>query len=310
MILKKIQYVLWIIAAGLLRGYEIEYPSACSNGAVGTGLPYGYACPSMMLLSDPMIEAARMDGNGDDFLYAVAGATTDDECGACFQVRLLDAERQWRDDFPQLIIQVVNSGYDVLYNQFDVYMGAGGFGYFTACNSDCASVYCQGGGCHAPMYGSPFEKWDQAQYADPNVCYSGGIKWLDQKPESELRSLCGAVVADTNENVAMPTLDSCVRSNLMLLHQNFVSTDMKRVQCPYHLYTLTGLRRSDDEGYPPVSVYHNLEIQCRGDRSMGHYCYTTMQDCCKFSCSWRNKGSPHPEWPRVYTCDSNGNRLL
>ncbi|NDE17594.1 hypothetical protein EBZ80_21975, partial [bacterium] len=69
-------------------------PSACANGP-GVG-PFGYACPAMMMLTDVMVHAAREDGLEADFVYAVAGSATDESCGKCFQVQLLDAEREWR----------------------------------------------------------------------------------------------------------------------------------------------------------------------------------------------------------------------
>ena len=110
-------------------------PSACGNGggfADATSQEYAYACPHHAMLSDDMILAAKYDGNYNDFVYAVAGSATDSECGTCFQVQLLDAERQWRDDFPHVIVQVINSGFDVMQGQLDLFIGGGGFGYFTA----------------------------------------------------------------------------------------------------------------------------------------------------------------------------------
>lgn len=285
------------------RGSEL--PSACANGQYGP--VYGFACPHMMMLSDNMILASRFDGLEQDFLYAVAGGASDNDCGACYQVRLLDAEREWTPDFQQLVVQVVNSGYDVLPNQLDLFMGAGGFGYFTACNSDCDRRHCGGGACRDAMYDTPFDYWDHPQFEDPNPCYSGGIKWLDNKNETELRELCGGLVGSGSQlPMHRMTIDSCVRTNMMLYHQNFVSSDTDRVACPEGLYRLTGLRRNDDYRFRQVSIDNTLMNQCRGDRTQGRYCITTMQDCCKFSCAWDGKGDPDPMWSRVHTCIKNG----
>lgn len=284
-----------------------EYPSACENGQPNQKI-YGFACPSMMMYSDDMLAAARLD-NFSSFLYAVAGSASDNECGKCYQIRLLDAERQWKTDFKQLIVQVVNQGYDVLQGQFDLFMGGGGFGYFTSCNRDCRSRYCQGGACYDSMYTSLFDDWNHPEYSDPNVCYSGGIKWLNHTNKNEVLRMCQGLVGSSRTLKDKITIDSCYRTNIYLYHQNFVSLDAKRVACPVHLYKLTGLKRQDNDQYPRAHLKNTLDIQCRGSREQGRYCSTTMQDCCKPSCSWSNKGYPDGVYSRADTCDKNGNIL-
>lgn len=279
-----------------------EIPSACSNGPSGAEL-YGFACPSMGLLSDPMIEAALSDGfTTDQLLYGVAGSSTDQECGKCYQIRLLDAEQEWRPDFPLLVVQVFNFGYDVYPFQFDVFMGGGGFGYFTACNSDCGERSCQGGNCHEAMYTTPFEDWVHAEFSDPNPCYSGGAKWLHGGAAEACRVLAGGSRA---------TQDSCTRTNEQWLHQNFVSLKTTRVQCPPGLIRETGLRRADDaqSGLPFPRLDLQLDSSCVGDRSQGRYCMTTMQDCCKPSCSWLHKVDTDPLYPFIGFCFQNETRF-
>ena len=253
----------------------------------------------MALLSNDMILASRWDGFFPDFVYGVAGSSSDDDCGKCYQVQLLDAERIWRDDFSFLLLQVINSGFDVMPYQFDVMMGAGGFGYFTACNSDCSSRYCQGGPCAKGMFSTSFDEWNNAAYDDPNTCYSGGIKWLENSTMAQ--ETCHRL----HENVHVE--DSCVRSNEEKYHQNFVEIRTERVQCPEGLYRLTGLQRNDDDHFPLPSRSLSLNQHCQGDRTQGHYCITTMQDCCKPSCAWRGKGNPSPTWDHVDYCDAQGN---
>jgi hypothetical protein len=263
----------------------------------------------MMMLSNDMIMAAKRDRLDTSFMYAVAGASSDDECGACYQVKLLDAEREWSPSFKQLVVQVFNSGFDVMPYQLDLFMGAGGFGYFTACNRDCRQKYCEGGACKDYMYESNFNAWNQAQYPDQGphaLCYSGGIKWLDKKNGTELLKLCRNLTGGRKWHSDNITVDSCYRSNTNLYHQNFVSTDVRRVRCPESLTLLTGMRRVDDMSYPPASLQNTLPNRCRGDRTQGHYCITSMQDGCKPSCSWKGKGNPDPKWPRIDVCQKNG----
>jgi hypothetical protein len=108
-------------------------------------------------MSDDMIGAAEHDGLSNDFLYGIAGGSGDSECGVCYQIQLLAAEKVWKDDFPRLIIQVVNSGFDVMPGQLDIMVGAGGQGYFTAVNGDCDTHYCQGGPCAEGMFEGDFD---------------------------------------------------------------------------------------------------------------------------------------------------------
>lgn len=280
-------------------------PSACNNGW-GAG-PVAYACPHQAMLSDDMVLASRHDRLDAFFDYATAGSGTDAECGTCYQVELLDAERVWNPDSKQLIVQVINSGFDVMPGQLDLFMGAGGFGYFTACNSDCGQRFCQGGPCAEGMYSGTFDDWTNARYMDPNACYSGGIKWLNESSQEDVEALClGLGGNDVDAFKSIVTYDSCVRTNRALYHQNFVSTNYARVQCPESLYRLTGLQREDDAQFPPASPSLPLTQACRGSRGQGRYCVTTMQDCCVPSCSWPGKVQTTPDYPRVDRCDREG----
>lgn len=302
----------WLLALMLLPvlawGQCVDnVPSACGNGPSGAAR-YGYACPDMMMLTDAMIDAAKKDGLHASFAYAVAGSANDSECGKCYQVMLLDAEREWRSDFKQIIIQVVNSGFDVMSYQFDIFMGGGGFGYFTSCNSDCTTNYCQGGACRQSMFSGRFKDWVNAQYNDPNLCYSGGIKWLDQKNNTELVRLCRRM-SPGNSTKSRALLDSCYRTNVGLYHQNFVGTRSTRVQCPKSLIDITGLKRTDDVKHPRPSKTLSLPNACTGSRKDGRYCITTMQDCCKMSCSWSGKIPSYAlddTHKCVRTCDRDG----
>ena len=278
-----------------------EKNSACGNGQSSS--EYGYACPHLLMFSADLLLAAQYDHFDRDFYYAVAGGTSDQDCGACYQVQLLDAEQQWDPLFRNLIVQVVNSGFDVRQGQFDVFMGGGGFGWFTSCNSDCFQNYCKGGPCHENLYDGSFSQWNNAQYYDSDLCYSGGIKWLNHTTPDMCHALSNYHTNDLKDRILF---DSCMGTNRYGYHQNFVSTNSLRVQCPPGLYRATGLRRSDEDSFLIPHLQNQLPISCRGNRDRGDYCITTMMDCCKFSCSWNSKGNPDPQWSRTDTCNRQG----
>ena len=295
------------------------FPSACANG--GDAVQYAYACPQTAMLSSEMIAAAARDFPGDScpypFIYATAGGESDRDCGKCYQVQLQDPEFPFSFEPFFLIVQIINSGWDVLPHQLDVFVGAGGFGYFTACSSDCESRACQGGACRSKgaMFSGSFDDWTDAEHEDPNPCYSGGIKWVDADVEDDniLEEKCRRLVGFGNESswsvAERATVESCIATNQRRLHQNFVSTRSTRVRCPPSLVALTWMQREDDETQPIADPNLSLDLECHGDRSMGRYCMTTMQDCCKPSCAWSNKASCTEGYECVSSCDRDGNIL-
>ena len=288
-------------------------PSACGNGGQGGEAP-SFACPHHAMLSDDMLMAARYDNLSHAFAYAVAGSASDSLCGQCYQVHLLDAERVWRADFPLLVVQVVNSGFDVMQGLFDVFVGAGGMGYFTACNRDCGARFCNGGPCREGLFDGTFDAWTYSPYPDPNPCYGGGLRLLNETSKEELASRCRSLGGGNNASSRALKdeilHDTCVRGNLELFHQNFVSTKYLRVKCPKGLYMLTGLRRDDEDGYPDPDPALRFTNECRGSREQGHYCVTSMADCCVPSCAWPGKVNTDPSWRRVDRCDSRGLPML
>ena len=269
--------------------------SACSNGQYSNN--YGFGCPHMMMFSADMLLSSKYDKNDKNFFYAVAGSSTDNDCGKCYQVKVSQPQHYPKYNYKQLIVQIINSGGDVAPGQFDLFMGAGGFGIYTACNSDCAMQYCNGGGCKTNLYAGNFKQWTGVPYYDRNLCYAGGLNKLNSTTISMCRSL-------TNNQTTLKDrilIDSCYLSNKNLYHQNFYKADSTRVQCPKGLYMLTGLRRADDNIYPIAHIENPLTIHCSNKA-----CITTMCDCCKPSCAWWDKGNPTREWFAVDTCNSDG----
>lgn len=284
-------------------------PSACGNGG-GPSATYAFSCPSHAMYSDDMILAAKYDDNSQ-FVYAVAGSASDSQCGECMQVQPLYGERAWRDDFPQLVVQIVNSGFDVMQGQFDLFIGGGGFGYFTSLNADCATRYCNGGPCRQAMYDGDFDAWTHSPFPAPNPCYGGGVRLLNETTPEEVWKRCKALSGGHSQELKDRILwDTCVRANLELFHQNFLSSRYLRVKCPRALYMLTGLRREDDDdpakAFPFPNVSNQFTNECRGSREQGHYCLTSMSDGCVVSCAWPGKVNTDPQYKRVDRCARDG----
>lgn len=281
-----------------------DVSNSCGAGFSSDTRLYAFACPHMMMFSQDMLLAAKYDNLTENFFYATAGSSTDDDCGKCFHVSVDDEEDKHNRPKTRLIVQVINSGGDVGFRQFDLFVGAGGLGYYTACNSDCSSKYCNGGPCHTSLYTGGFSEWTNAQYqTTTNACYNGGVKWFPPMEKEVLHELCANLFKNDDPSLFknQQVYQSCVLSNRYFYHQNFQAYRLTRVQCPEGLYKLTGLRRSDESMLPIPSLDNVLDETCQGKT-----CITTMCDCCKPSCAWRYKGKPTDEWPSVRSCDKYG----
>lgn len=291
--------------------HQVNYVSSACGAGFGRGQTedsrtqlYGYACPHMMMFSEDMMLAAKYDGMEQTFLYATAGSRSDDDCGKCFHVVVSEEEDANHRPITHLIVQVINSGGDVGYRQFDLYVGAGGLGYYTACNTDCKTQHCNGGPCHSPMFTGTFKDWTDSEYStEIGACYNGGVKWFAPFNKSRIEKLCSNLFKNDDPTIFknVQVYRSCVLSNTFFFHQNFGAYKATRVQCPGGLYQLTGYRREDDEQYPVASMNNSLDESCNGDT-----CITTMCDCCKPSCAWPNKGKPSLDWSSVRSCDKYG----
>lgn len=280
---------------------ENEKPSACNGNNPADPNDVGFSCPHLLLFSSDLLLAASRDGIGDDFFYGTAATKNDEDCGKCFQVRVMDPETQWNNSTPpqkQLILQITNSGMDVVPGQFDVHIGAGGFGYYTACNQDCRQHFCQGGPCAIGFFNSSFQDWTP----DLN-CYGGGLRVFSTDTE-KIWDECGKLtIGYTYKDYVLR--QTCWYANVLLYHQNFFSTNSVRVRCPIGLTKATGLKRTDEDNLPPPDRNNKPDIFCRNNK-----CITGYHDCCKMSCSWKYKGKPDPVFSRAYTCDHNGYILV
>jgi hypothetical protein len=286
------------------RTHNTTVYSACGNN--GQDFPLGgaepntaFACPHMLMFSTDMTLAAKYDRLDNDFLYAVCGGMSDLECGRCYQVQPYDAETKWHDTLKkrQLIVQVINSGFDVAPGHFDILMGGGGFGFYTACNKDCRTKYCQGGACSRGMYDGDYDAWNPLS----DNCYGGGVGLQDKK---NVTDACTQLVGNSTSYKDKVLVQSCIDTSLNLYHQNFLSTNSVAVHCPDGLVRLTGLKRSDEDSLPFPHPDNPLTTHCRG--SGRSFCMTTMQDCCLPSCAWMNKGVPDQVWGQVDACKADG----
>lgn len=271
-------------------------PSACSSAAMNNN-QVAFSCPHLLMFSTDMFLASMYDGLFSDFYYAVAGSNTDTDCGKCFQIRLPGL-----DDNKQLVVQIFNFGYDVVVpGQFDLLVGGGGFGYYTACNSDCHIHHCQGGPCGSSFYGGTFKDWTFPTHD----CYGGGVRiGLDNDYGSQLWEKCQLLSGERQDNIygyKDETLwQSCFYSHILGLHKNFDAALSSRVKCPNGLTLLTGMRRDDDIGLPNPHPLQPHTISCHHPN-----CITTTQDCCKPACSYNGKGGS-PPWNKIDSCDIHG----
>ena len=255
------------------------------SGCGGGGDPnISWSCPHLMLLSPDMQFAAQTDGNGDWAVYGVAGIGQSSDCGKCFQLQITGG-----GNIPSkksYIVQAVNTGSDVSSGQFDILLGAGGFGIYDACSSDCKyGPTCSGGHCNAPMFSGDFKAWTP----DGN-CYGGGVHQTDG---------CDALVTESQRTFADNTLIyGCKMALNQQYHQNF-EVNFSEVQCPKSLYQITGLRTKSDSF---LSLPHpSLKLTQQGQT-------TTTMDCCKPTCAWRQNiaGFTDPNWPQVFVCNMKG----
>ena len=253
--------------------------SACGGG----GDPnISWACPHLMLMSPDMMGASSTDGN-KWALYGVAGIGQASDCGKCYQ---LDLNNPGLGSVQHYIVQAVNTGSDVSSGQFDVMVGAGGFGIYNGCASDCKyGRTCSGGACNYPQYSGNFDAWTPG-----GNCYGGGVH--DPNSCDNLAS-SGSMAADT-------VIYGCKTAIQQGYHRNF-QVNFKRVACPRSLYMSTGIRSRNDieEDHPDPSP--TLELSGSGQA-------TTTMDCCKPTCAWRQSIAQYtlPEFPSVYVCNKQG----
>jgi hypothetical protein len=304
------------------------------NACEGTkqGAQVQFLCPRFMLFSDEMAQAAIDDGN-DGFHYAVVGHDTDYggidgtvsvSCCQCYQLIFQLPENIAQVNGggasaipipPPLVVQSFNTAAGGGKN-FDIFMGAGGFGAFNACDPS-----------GSPQ--SPSGKYFYTQFPPLGEPGAGGVNAATQIPSCKSKDLvttatlsgasCQADVAaecgkfkQTSTAVTEASIRSCTQSNDpdSYYHMNW-KIYAKRVECPTHLTEVTGCKLAP-QGLPAVNAAVKTPEQAASDSSFkSGYTTTTMQDCCMPTCAWQNntKGqglSLVGNYNSFYSCDQNG----
>ena len=224
--------------------------------------------------------AAEMDGN-DWAVYGVAGIGKASDCGKCFQLEVNDGSKKY-------IVQAANTGSDVSSGQFDILIGAGGFGIYDGCASDCKyGQVCTGGHCNGPMFSGNFKAW-----TPDGKCYGGGVHDADG---------CDALVTTpaSQQNFAEKTLIYGCKAAIDQGYHANSQVNFVQVQCPKSLVQITGIKSKDDSSLPLPGKDLTL-------RNSGRT--TTTMDCCKPTCAWRQNtaGSTDPNFPSLYVCNQTG----
>jgi len=106
------------------------------------------------------------------------------------------------------------------------------------------------------------------------------------------------------------TMASCIQTNAVdgFYHQNW-HVRAKRIECPLSITRVTGCRLADQglpEADPSATTPNNADSSF-----LTGYTTTTMQDCCKPSCAWKDhvEGAglrTVEKWSSFYSCTEEG----
>jgi hypothetical protein len=304
------------------------------NACEGTkqGAQVQFLCPRFMLFSDEMAQAALDDGNAG-LNYAVVGHDADTggidgnvtmSCCQCYQIVYQLPENMAQENGngasaipipPALVVQSFNTAAGGGKN-FDVFMGAGGFGAFNACDPNASQK-------------SPSGKYLYTQFPTEGEPGSGGVNAATQLPSCSSKGLvttatlsasacqtsvttaCGKF-ASASSAMTATSIRSCAESNdpNSYYHMNW-KVYAKRVECPTHLTEVTGCKLSP-QGLPAVNPAVTTPEKAAGDSSFkSGYTTTTMQDCCMPTCAWQNNTTGQNlslvgNYNSFYSCDDKG----
>jgi hypothetical protein len=320
--------------------------NACEDITQKPGADVGFLCPRFALASSEMAQAAIDDfGPTPSFDYAVAGHDVDQNgldgsarstCCQCYQLiyQLPENEAQVNGNgasaiaIPRpLVVQAFNTAAGGGQN-FDIFMGAGGFGAFNACDPSFTQMK------------SPSGRYLYSSFPEQGEPGSGGVNAATQLAgckdslnlvtsetlssgacTSNVQSTCGQFASATLTSAALAdTVRSCLASNdpTDYRHINW-QVYARKIECPTHLTQVTGCKLAP-QGLPAADPNVRTPDQAARDPSFramsgggAHYTTTTMQDCCKPTCAWQdwvtgsNGGlSAVGQYNSFYTCDQTG----
>ncbi len=311
-------------------GGRCQVANACSppEDPQKSALPMTFACPRFMMYSDEMGQAARDDWGADPpFVYGVVGHDADQggldtgssSCCQCYQL-VFERPEPGSAQPPALpiprpmIVQSFNTAAGGGKN-FDIFMGAGGFGAFNACVPGSYS------GTVTTTFGHFMYSAFPTEYPT-----NGGIKAINIPEckvngavteaslqsaacQGKISSLCNNTAAASSA-VAAATKTSCIQTNAFagFYHQNW-QVRAKRIECPVNLTRVTGCRLQP-QGLPTADPNARTAATADSTFKTG-YTTTTMQDCCKPSCAWADQVGGAglktvDKWTSFYSCDQNG----
>ena len=314
-----------------VNSYGATSSNVCESGK--PGVPVNYICPRFMLFSNEMTLAAK-DDNNTVFNYGVVGHDPNpggvdpsgfsSSCCHCYQL-VFAAGQQGMDPSipmpPPMIVQFINTAAGGP-NNFDIFMGVGGFGAFDGCAA--VNGVNLSSSANPPMYTS-FPPQGESCCGGVDVynsfqsqCESNAMvtKQSLTSPActSAIEAACNLATGSSDE-VTTTTRNSCIASNqaTSFYHQNFTVYAMG-VECPTHLTEVTGCKlESSGEPQPDPTV--TTAAQAAADsRFKSGYTTTTMQDCCMPTCAWSNNvtgasqsaGTAVGDYNSFYSCDING----
>ena len=304
--------------------------NACESTKQGAQVLF--LCPRFMLFSDEMAQAALDDGN-TGLNYAVVGHDADTggidgnvtvSCCQCYQLVFSLPENVAQVNGngaaaipipPPLVVQSFNTAAGGGKN-FDIFMGAGGFGAFNACDPNAAMKSNSGKYLYTafPPEGEPGSGGVNAATQIPSCSSKTLVTTASLSAttcQTDVATACGKFKSGsttlTNESIR-----SCTKSNdpNSYYHMNW-KIYAKRVECPTHLTEVTGCKLAV-QNLPAVNPAVKTPEQAAADSSFkSGYTITTMQDCCMPTCAWQNntKGqglSLVGNYDSFYSCDGNG----
>jgi hypothetical protein len=178
-------------------------------------------------------------------------------------------------------------------NAFDLFMGKGGMGAQT---QGCSKMYST-----FPSVGEPNGGGIRA--SSTSGCGTSSSSLSSSACTSAISSACQQIQA-ASAYVQSTTRASCIDANTAqtLYHENW-NVKAREIECPSALTQVTGCRLNAGSK-PKVDPTVLTAAQAS---SWNSYTTTTMQDCCKPSCSWTGNvtGAQSP-WSAMYQCGADG----
>jgi hypothetical protein len=311
-------------------GGRCQVANACSppEDPQKASLPMTFACPRFMMYSDEMAQAARDDWGADaPFVYGVVGHDADQggldtgssSCCQCYQL-VFERPEPGSAQPPALpiprpmIVQSFNTAAGGGKN-FDIFMGAGGFGAFNACVPGSYPGTATTNFGHFMYSAFPSEYPTNGGIKAINIpeCkVNGAVTEASMQSaacQDKINSLCNNTAAASSA-VAAATKTSCTETNAFsgFYHQNW-QVRAKRIECPVNLTRVTGCRLQP-QGLPTANPDAKTAATADSTVKTG-YTTTTMQDCCKPSCAWADQVGGAglktvDKWTSFYSCDQNG----